>query len=67
MGLISPVGKQRVKVGIRALAIERESVSCSNDGTLSLHQFLIESASARQNSGFPSSFFAAWPKMWFQN
>ena len=56
-----------LKVRIRALAVDRERVNCLNNGTLSLHQFSIQSASARQNSGLMSSSFAAWPKMWFEN
>ena len=56
-----------LKVCIRDLAVDRERVNCSNDETLSLRKFSIQSASARQNSPFPSSFFAAWPNMWFEN
>ena len=56
-----------LKIRIRALAVDRERVNCPNDGTLSSHQFPIQSASEWQNFGFPSSFFGRWSKMWFQN
>ena len=56
-----------LKVHIRALEVDRKRVNCANDETLSLHQVLIQSAGTRQNSGLPSSFFAAWPKMLFEN
>ena len=56
-----------LKVRIRAVAVDREKVNCSNDGTHSLHQFSVQTASAQQNSGFPSSFLAAWPKILFEN
>ena len=46
-----------LKVRIRALVVDRKRMSCSSNGTLSLYQFSIQSASARQNSDIPSPVF----------
>ena len=56
-----------LKVRIRALVVDRKRMNCSSNGTLSLYQFSIQSASALQNSDIPSPVFAAWLKMWFEN